>query len=80
MLKGLEEPSLTDEGKEEQLLTSKFVLAIGETLLPSEAEVKKPLMEDRLEELEVKGLEVPKNFDASCNLLPGRGHSLLRSR
>lgn len=46
----LEEPSPTDE-EEGELLTSEFVLIVGGSLLPSEAEVNKPLMEDCPDEL-----------------------------
>ena len=42
--------------KDEKLLTSDSLLAIGGSLLPSKAEVKKPLMEDYLDELEDLGV------------------------
>jgi hypothetical protein len=57
----LEEPSPTYE---EELLNSKFVLKESGSLLPFEVEVKKPLMEDYLDDL-----ELPNDLDTTCYLL-----------
>jgi len=47
---GLEESSLVEE--EEEMITFKFVIAICGSFLPFEVEVKKPLMDDCVDELE----------------------------
>jgi hypothetical protein len=63
-VQALEEPSPLDE--EEALLSFEFVLIVGGSLLSSEPEVKKPLMEDYLDELD--DLEVKEDLDTMCCL------------
>jgi hypothetical protein len=62
----LEELLLANEEEEGNLLTSKSVLTIGESLLPYEAEVKKPMMEHCPDDL--KDFDVLEDLDTTCCL------------
>lgn len=61
----MEESFSTNEEEDEEVITSKSILTIGESLPSSKAEVKKPLMENTDD---LNNLEVLEDLDTTCVL------------